>query len=222
MNGAARRAAAGQECAAADTPTPTLPASGRGGQRGRGDQRPCTRCGGGWDEGAAAHHFDARPATPRSPRVSSWEKPLAIRSITVAGRVPARNASIAATTSAASTPRAEPAAAHPAMAARAARCPWRRGSGDGATASPPAPQRRAPSCTAEVVQPQRQRANALAGRGKDRVQHRRARNRDRGLADPAPEPAGWARSPFPPSACRRAASPDRYRSCFRRRGPCRS
>src|SRR5215204_1271585 len=46
---------------------------------------------------------------------------------------------------------------------------------------------------AEVVVLERQVADALAGRGEDRVEHGRRRDRDRRLADAAPEAAGGNR-----------------------------
>src|SRR6202030_465972 len=46
------------------------------------------------------------------------------------------------------------------------------------------------SARPQILVHQRQRAHPLAGGGEDRVQHRRRRDRDRRLADAAPEIAG--------------------------------
>ena len=80
----------------------------------------------------------------------------------------------------------------------------------------------APSCAAEIVQPQRQRADALAGRREDRVQHRWPADRDGRLADAAPEPSGGNDHRLHLRHLGRAASPDSCRNCFPPRGPCRS
>src|SRR3954468_12210967 len=146
---------------------------------------------------------------------SSSEKPLAMRSITVAARLPERNSCIAATISFGSRPatggtgepsragawQPEQAAAPggggvcaPAGTARPARraatsadfALMDRSSGEARRrGAPPSPS----SGLAEVVVLQRQRADALARRREERVQHRRRRDRDGRLADAAPEAA---------------------------------
>src|SRR5215213_3125061 len=152
-------------------------------------------------------------------RVSSSEKPLAMRSITVAARWPERNSCIACTISGAGRPSmattGEPSRAgawqpeHAAapggtgacadadadrptrIAASEARRAIMRGPERGGRAA--TVRRRAPSGRsrpAEVVVLERQVADALAGRGEDRVEHGRRRDRDRRLADAAPEAAG--------------------------------
>ena len=92
-------------------------------------------------------------------------------------------------------------------------------------------RRGAPSITASTATPrslmralrscrlQRQRADALAGRGEDRVQHRGTGHRDGRLADAAPEPAGRHDHRLHLRHLGDAASPDRCRSCSPPRGP---
>ena len=103
-----------KECAAGDTPSPTLPRFA-----GEGALNPLSREAGRVGEGVSAHYFcPAHHAAIAT--VSSWEKPLAIRSITVAGFVPERNASSAADDFAGVAPGQHRQRRHAAVAARAA------------------------------------------------------------------------------------------------------
>src|SRR5438132_12331019 len=143
--------------------------------------------------------------------LSGSEKPLAMRSITVVGRCPARKACIAVTISTAGRPArrgtgvctAALAAWHPeqelapggASAAAALAGP----ASDTSKANPaiacrntvPAFTRRGappdPSGGLQIVIHQRQRSTPLAGRREDRVEHRRGGDADRRLADATPE-----------------------------------
>src|SRR5829696_1275929 len=148
--------------------------------------------------------------------VSASEKPFAMRSITVAARWPERNSCIACMMSFASRPRigttgnpscagawqpeqADAPGGASVCAAAGAASATQKPARIACFAVMEAPRRRArrrwraaapeDSHLAEIVVLERQVADALAGRGEDRVEHGGRRHRDRRLADAAPEAA---------------------------------
>ncbi len=92
--------------AAARCPLPPTPSrKGRGSGVRCAGHPPPPLAGAGRGEGSQATYSHFGPTSHTAiATLSSWEKPLAIRSITVAGLVPARNASSATTISARSRP----------------------------------------------------------------------------------------------------------------------